>query len=137
MLRALYGDRTGLSTAGLGGMRRLGKVVGPLAGAERGIVTSGDAGWATEMCAGLAGLCTSSHEQLQSVDSVPAVVGSLSRSTSPVLSVAESSDLQVAVLAVLAVVDVRVSGVLPIRGAVRGGLATEGLATLMVLRKSM
>jgi hypothetical protein len=44
MLRALYGDRTGLSTAGLGGMRRLGKVVGPLAGAERGIVTNGDAG---------------------------------------------------------------------------------------------
>lgn len=44
MLRALYGDRTGLSTAGLGGMRRLGKVAGPLAGAERGIVTNGEAG---------------------------------------------------------------------------------------------
>jgi hypothetical protein len=71
------------------------------------------------------------------VDSVLAVVGTLSRSTSTLLSVAESSDLHVTVLAALPVVDVRFSGVLPIKGAVRGGLATDGLATLIVLRKSM
>lgn len=137
MLRALKGDRTGLSTAGLGGMRRLGKVAGPLAGAERGIVTKGEAGWPTEIGAGFEDLCTSSHVQLQSVESLLAVVGALSRSTSPALSVAESSDLHVTVLAVLPPVEVRFSGVFPIRGAVRGGLATEGDATLIVLRKSM
>lgn len=71
------------------------------------------------------------------MDSLLAVVGALSRSTSPVLSVAESSDLHVTVLAVLPPVEVRFSGVFPIRGAVRGGLATEGDAALIVLRKSM
>lgn len=35
-LLALHGDRTGVSTAGLGGTRRLGKVVGPVAGADNG-----------------------------------------------------------------------------------------------------
>lgn len=35
-LLALHGDRTGVSTAGLGGTRRLGKVVGPVAGADSG-----------------------------------------------------------------------------------------------------
>lgn len=35
-LLALHGVRAGLSTAGLGGTRRLGKVVGPVAGAESG-----------------------------------------------------------------------------------------------------
>lgn len=36
MLLALYGERKGLSTAGLGGMRKLGNFVGPEAGAESG-----------------------------------------------------------------------------------------------------
>lgn len=35
-LLALHGDFTGLSTAGLGGTRRLGNVAGPVAGAESG-----------------------------------------------------------------------------------------------------
>lgn len=71
------------------------------------------------------------------MDSLLAVVGALSRSTSPALSVAESSDLHVTVLVVLPPVEVRLSGVFPIRGAVRGGLATDGDATLIVLRKSI
>lgn len=57
-LRALKGDRTGLSTAGLGGTRRLGKVVGPVGGADRGYAPSGEAVAAggccfTEISAGL------------------------------------------------------------------------------------
>lgn len=35
-LLALHGVRAGLSTAGLGGTRKLGKVAGPVAGAESG-----------------------------------------------------------------------------------------------------
>lgn len=60
------------------------------------------------MCDGFGDLCTSSHLQLQSVAplEVLAVVGALSRSTSALLSAAESSDFIVAVLVVLVVLAV-------------------------------
>lgn len=149
-LRALKGDRTGLSTAGLGGTRRLGKVVGPVGGAERGYALSGEgaAGPADCCCdgggggSGGAGLWNLgscwSQVQLQSVASLVllAVVGALSRSTSALLS-PESSVLMVSALAALLAVEVRFSGNLATKGAVSGGLATEGEAGLMDFKKSM
>lgn len=142
-LRALKGDRTGLSTAGLGGTRRLGKVVGPVGGAERGYALRGE-GAAACCClvgmisAGLWNLGSWSQVQLQSVASLVllAVVGALSRSTSTLLS-PESSVLIVSALAALLAVDVRFRGNLPTKGAVSGGLATEGEAGLMDFKKSM
>lgn len=139
---ALHGVRTdGLSTAGLGGTRRLGKVVGPVAGAESGYTPAGDSAAAClmEMGAGLEYLGGMfSFVQLHSdvVLMLLAEVGALSRSSSVVLS-RDSSDLVVSTLFVLAPVAVRFRAALTCSGAVRGGLAMAGEAGLMALRKSM
>lgn len=155
-LRALKGDRTGLSTAGLGGTRRLGKVVGPVGGAERGYTLSGDAAAAAaaaclleaDRSAKAAGWwnlgswsAVAAQVQLQSVAAslvLLAVVGALSRSTSALLLSPESSVLMVSALAVLLPVDVRFKGSFEgTKGAVSGGLATDGEAGLMDFRKSI
>lgn len=145
-LLALQGDRMGLSTAGLGGTRRLGNVAGPVAGAESGRVPAAEAdALVTEMGAGFddlgAGARECSFEQLQSVAALMLVaeVGALSRSSSVVLS-RDSSVLivsTVALLFALSPVDVLFRGALLISGAVSGGLAMDGEAGLIVLRKSM
>lgn len=49
----------------------------------------------------------------------------------------ESSVLTVSALAALLVVDVRFRGNFPTKGAVSGGLATDGEAGLMYFKKSM
>lgn len=65
-------------------------------------------------------------------------VGALSSSSSVVLSLADSSDLAVSVVAALSPVAVRLRGAFFIgNGAVSGGLAMAGEAGWMVLRKSM
>lgn len=140
-LRALNGERTGLSTAGLGGTRRLGKVVGPVGGADRGCAPSGEAtacDLVVEISAGLRNLGSGSHVQLQSVAAslalLLAVVGAVSRSTSALLASPESSVL---IVSALLPVDVRFKGSLATNGAVRGGLTTDGEAGLMALKKSM
>lgn len=135
-LLALHGERTRLSTAGLGGTRRLGNVVGPVAGADKGYMPPGDAGFLVEMGAGLEDFGgTFSFMQLQSDATLRllAEVGTLSRSSSVVLS----SDLIVSTVSVLAPVAVRFKVALAGRGAVRGGLTMAGEAGLIVLRKSM
>lgn len=135
-LLALHGERTRVSTAGLGGTRRLGNVVGPVAGADKGYTPTGDAGSFVEMGAGFENFGGAfSFMQLQSDATLIllADVGALSRSSSVVLS----SDLIVSVLSVLAPVAVRFKVALAGRGAVRGGLAMAGEAGLIVLRKSI
>lgn len=142
-LRALHGERIGLSTAGLCGTRRLGKVVGPVAGADSGrtaAVGDDDNGIVcfVEIGAGLGAFSECSPWQLQSVASLVVVadVGTLSRSSSVALS-AVSSVLIVWTVSTLSSVDVRFREDLLGKGAVRGGLAMDGDAGLMDLRKSM
>lgn len=135
-LRALHGERTTVSSAGLGGTRRLGNVVGPVAGADKGYTPKDDVGFLVEMGAGFVDFGgTFSFMQLQSdaVLILLAEVGALSRSSSVMLS----SDLIVSALSVLAPVAVRFKAALAGRGAVRGGLAMAGEAVFIVLRKSI
>lgn len=103
-----------------------------------------------EILAGVGDLCTWLQEQLQSVASLVAVDGALSTSPSVVNAAAAAAaspassdfallllDWLLALLAVLPEVDVRCSGALVAKGAVRGGLTSEGDAMEMDLRKSI
>ena len=76
--------------------------------------------------------------QLQSVASLVAVDGALSVSASSAGSIASSgTELEFDFELVVLLVDVRFRGVLPINGAVKGGLTREGDASDTDLRKSM
>lgn len=110
----------------------------------------GEAGTAVDILVGVGDfgdLWTWLQEQLQSVASLVAVEGALSASPSVATAASPASsdfalllDWLLALLALLAMlpaVEVRFSGAFPARGAVRGGLTSEGDAMEIDFRKSI
>ena len=107
----------------------------------------GEAGTAVDILVGVGDfgdLWTWLQEQLQSVASLVAVEGALSASPSVATAASPASsdfalllDWLLALLAMLPAVEVRFSGAFPARGAVRGGLTSEGDAMEIDFRKSI